>query len=99
MRQAGRYMPEYRALRLKHSILDICRTAELAAEVTLQPIRKFPGLDAAIIFSDILLLSEPMGIHVEFVKNEGPAIRNPIATERTSRRSSRSSPSAICRRC
>jgi len=81
MRQAGRYMPEYRALRLKHSILDICRTAELAAEVTLQPIRKFPGLDAAIIFSDILLLSEPMGIHVEFVKNEGPAIRNPIATE------------------
>jgi uroporphyrinogen decarboxylase len=81
MRQAGRYMPEYRALRLKHSILDICRTAELAAEVTLQPIRKFPGLDAAIIFSDILLLTEPMGIKVEFVKNEGPAIQNPIATE------------------
>ena len=81
MRQAGRYMPEYRALRLKHSILEICRTAELAAEVTLQPIRKFPGLDAAIIFSDILLLAEPMGITVEFVKNEGPAIRNPIATE------------------
>jgi uroporphyrinogen decarboxylase len=81
MRQAGRYMPEYRALRLKHSILDICRTAELAAEVTLQPIRKFPGLDAAIIFSDILLLAEPMGIKVEFVKNEGPAIQNPIATE------------------
>ena len=81
MRQAGRYMPEYRALRLKHSILDICRTAELAAEVTLQPIQKFPGLDAAIIFSDILLLTEPMGIHVEFVKNEGPAIQNPVATE------------------
>src|SRR5262249_60004343 len=81
MRQAGRYMPEYRALRLKHSILEICRTAELAAEVTLQPIRKFPGLDAAIIFSDILLLTEPMGIHVEFVKNEGPAIQNPVATE------------------
>ncbi len=81
MRQAGRYMPEYRALRLKHSILDICRTAELAAEVTLQPIRKFPGLDAAIIFSDILLLMEPMGIRVEFVKNEGPAIQNPIAAE------------------
>jgi uroporphyrinogen decarboxylase len=81
MRQAGRYMPEYRELRKKHSILDICRTAELAAEVTLQPIRKFPDLDAAIIFSDILLLTEPMGIHVEFVKNEGPAIRNPVATE------------------
>lgn len=81
MRQAGRYMPEYRALRQKHSILEICRTAELAAEVTMQPIRKFPGLDAAIIFSDILLLSEPMGIRVEFVKNEGPAIQNPVATE------------------
>src|SRR5882672_8365393 len=81
MRQAGRYMPEYRALRQKYSILDICRTAELAAEVTLQPIRKFPGLDAAIIFSDILLLTEPMGIKVEFVKNEGPAIHNPIASE------------------
>jgi uroporphyrinogen decarboxylase len=81
MRQAGRYMPEYRALRQKHSILEICRTAELAAEVTMQPIRKFPGLDAAIIFSDILLLGEPMGIRVEFIKNEGPAIQNPIATE------------------
>lgn len=81
MRQAGRYMPEYRALRQNHSILEICRTAELAAEVTLQPIRKFPGLDAAIIFSDILLLTEPMGIRVEFVKNEGPAILNPVATE------------------
>jgi uroporphyrinogen decarboxylase len=80
MRQAGRYMPEYRALRQKHSILEICRTAELAAEVTLQPLRKFPGLDAGIIFSDILLLTEPMGIRVEFVKNEGPAIHNPIAT-------------------
>jgi uroporphyrinogen decarboxylase len=80
MRQAGRYMPEYRALRLHHSILDICRTAELAAEVTLQPLKKFPGLDAGIIFSDILLLTEPMGIQVEFVKNEGPQIHNPIAT-------------------
>jgi uroporphyrinogen decarboxylase len=80
MRQAGRYMPEYRALRQQHSILDICRTAELAAEVTLQPLRKFPGLDAGIIFSDILLLTEPMGIQVEFVKNEGPAIHNPVAT-------------------
>ncbi len=80
MRQAGRYMPEYRELRKKHSILDICRTADLAAEVTLQPLKKFPGLDAGIIFSDILLLTEPMGIQVEFVKGEGPAIHNPIAT-------------------
>ena len=81
MRQAGRYMPEYRALRQKHSILEICRTAELAAEVTMQPIQKFPGLDAAIIFSDILLLGEPMGIRVEFVKGEGPSIENPIQSE------------------
>ena len=80
MRQAGRYMPEYRALRQKYSILEICRTAELAAEVTLQPLRKFPGLDAGIIFSDILLITEPMGIRVEFVKNEGPVIHNPIST-------------------
>jgi uroporphyrinogen decarboxylase len=82
MRQAGRYMAEYRELRKKHTILEICRSAELAAEVTLQPIRRFPGLDAAIIFSDILLLTEPMGIHVEFVKNEGPAIRNPVGTRK-----------------
>jgi uroporphyrinogen decarboxylase len=74
-------MPEYRKLREKHGILDLCRTAELAAEVTLQPIRRFPGLDAAIIFSDILMIVQPMGIRVEFVKSEGPAILNPVATE------------------
>ncbi len=78
MRQAGRYMPEYRKLREKHPILEICMTAELASEVTLQPIRKFPGLDAAIIFSDILVLVRPMGIDVQFVKGEGPEIRNPV---------------------
>jgi uroporphyrinogen decarboxylase len=81
MRQAGRYMAEYRELRKKHTILDICKTAELAAQVTLQPLSRFPGLDAAIIFSDILLLTEPMGIQVEFVKGEGPSIGNPVATE------------------
>jgi uroporphyrinogen decarboxylase len=81
MRQAGRYMPEYRKLREKHPILEICMTAELAAEVTLQPLRKFPGLDAAIIFSDILVLIRPMGIRVEFVKGEGPEIRNPVRDE------------------
>ncbi|HLF93781.1 MAG TPA: uroporphyrinogen decarboxylase [Planctomycetota bacterium] len=81
MRQAGRYMAEYRELRKKHTILEICKTAELAAQVTFQPIRRFPGLDAAIIFSDILVLTEPMGIQVEFVKGEGPAIHNPVATE------------------
>jgi uroporphyrinogen decarboxylase len=81
MRQAGRYMAEYRELRKRHSILEICHSAELAAQVTLQPIRRFPGLDAAIIFSDILMLVQPMGIAVEFVQSEGPAIRNPVASD------------------
>jgi len=77
MRQAGRYMAEYRALRAKHSILELCKTPELAAEVTLQPIDRFP-LDAAIIFADILLPLEPMGLRLEFAAGEGPVIHNPI---------------------
>ena len=78
MRQAGRYMPEYRALREKYSLLTLCKTPELAAEVTLQPIRRFP-LDAAIIFADILLPLEPLGLHLEFAKGEGPVIHNPVS--------------------
>lgn len=77
MRQAGRYMQEYQAVRAKHSILEVCKTPELAAQVTLQPIERFP-LDAAIIFADILLPLEPMGISLEFVDSEGPVIRNPV---------------------
>ncbi|MFO0706181.1 MAG: uroporphyrinogen decarboxylase [Nitrospira sp.] len=77
MRQAGRYMSEYRALRAKHSILEMCKTPELAAQVTLQPIERFP-LDAAIIFADILLPLEPMGISLEFAEGEGPVIHNPV---------------------
>jgi len=77
MRQAGRYMPEYRSLRAKHSILDLCKTPELAAQVTLQPIDRFP-LDAAIIFADILLPLEAMGLSLEFADGEGPVIHNPI---------------------
>ncbi|MEK6683912.1 MAG: uroporphyrinogen decarboxylase [Nitrospirota bacterium] len=77
MRQAGRYMKEYRAIRKKHSILTICKTPELAAQVTLQPIEQF-DLDAAIIFADILLPLEPMGIELEFAKGEGPVIHNPV---------------------
>ncbi len=77
MRQAGRYMQEYQAIRAKHSILEVCKTPELAAQVTLQPIERFP-LDAAIIFADILLPLEPMGISLDFVESEGPVIRNPV---------------------
>ncbi len=77
MRQAGRYMPEYQKVRAKHSILDVCKTPELAAEVTLQPIERFP-LDAAIIFADILLPLEAMGVRLEFTEGEGPVIHNPV---------------------
>jgi len=77
MRQAGRYMKEYRALRKKYSFLEMCKNPELAAEVTLQPIHKFK-LDAAIIFSDILIPLEPMGVAFEFAKGEGPVFHRPI---------------------
>ena len=79
MRQAGRYMAEYRALRQRHSLLDICRTPELATTVTLQPIDKLE-VDAAILFSDLLLPLEPMGIPFDFVKGEGPVIDPPVRT-------------------
>lgn len=79
MRQAGRYMPEYRRLREKYTILEIIKTPELACEVTLQPIHAF-DLDAAIIFADILPPLEGMGLKLDFVKSEGPAIHNPIRT-------------------
>lgn len=77
MRQAGRYMPEYRAIRAKHSMLDTIRTPELAAEITLQPINAF-NMDAAIIFADILPPLIGMGFDLEFVKGVGPRIHNPI---------------------
>ena len=80
MRQAGRYMAEYQAIRRRHSILEVCKTPALAAEVTLQPIQRFQ-LDAAIIFADILLPLEAMGLHLEFVEGKGPVIDNPIRGE------------------
>jgi uroporphyrinogen decarboxylase len=79
MRQAGRYMSEYRALREKHSILEIIKTPDLACEVTLQPLAAF-DLDAAIIFADILPPLEGMGLQLEFAKGEGPIIHNPVRT-------------------
>jgi len=77
MRQAGRYMKEYRSLRRRYSFLQMCKTPDLAAQVTLLPIEAFK-LDAAIIFSDILIPLEPMGIELEFIKKEGPVIHHPI---------------------
>jgi len=74
MRQAGRYLPEYRAIRKDvNNFLDLCYNPKLASEVTLQPIRRF-GFDAAIIFSDILVIPDALGIDVKFVKNEGPKL-------------------------
>ena len=72
MRQAGRYMPEYRELRARYELLDICRSPELCAQVTLQPVDAIE-VDAAILFSDLLLPLEPMGLPFDFVRGEGPA--------------------------
>src|SRR5688572_26486753 len=80
MRQAGRYMSEYRALRERHSLLDICRHPDLATEVTLQPVKRIE-VDAAILFSDLLLPLEPMGLPFDFIKGEGPQIERPIDSE------------------
>ncbi len=77
MRQAGRYMAEYRAIRARHTLLEICAQPELAAEVTLQPVNRL-DVDAAIIFADILLPLVPMGIELEFAAGEGPVIHNPV---------------------
>ena len=77
MRQAGRYMAEYRELRRRHTLLEICKEPELAVEVTLQPVERL-GVDAAILFSDILIPLAPLGIDFDFVQGEGPRISNPI---------------------
>jgi len=80
MRQAGRYMEEFRTIRQKHSLLEVAKNPELAVQVTLQPIKKL-NLDAAIIFADILLPLEPMGLRLEFAKGEGPVIHNPVRSK------------------
>jgi len=79
MRQAGRYMKQYREIRAKAGILEICKRPDLAATVTLQPIEVL-DVDAAIIFADLLLPVEPMGLKLKFVKGEGPVIANPVLT-------------------
>src|SRR5437762_8135895 len=77
MRQAGRYLAEYRAVREKYDFLTMCKTPELAAEVTLQPIDIF-GFDASIIFSDILVIPEAMGMKLQMIESKGPTFDEPI---------------------
>jgi len=81
MRQAGRYLPEYRALKARSSFLEMVRTPELATEVTLQPLERFP-LDAAILFSDILTVPDAMGLGLHFAEGEGPRFERPLRDER-----------------
>ncbi|MGH7893808.1 MAG: uroporphyrinogen decarboxylase family protein, partial [Candidatus Binatia bacterium] len=79
MRQAGRYMAEYRAVRARHGFLELCKTPDAAAEVTVTAVERL-GVDAAIIFADILLVLEPLGATIEFTTGDGPVIRTPVAT-------------------
>ena len=85
MRQAGRYLPEYRALRSEDEFFTVCRTPELATEVTLQPIRRFE-VDAAIIFSDILVVPQALGLEVQMVKGRGPVFPQPLQVPKDLRR-------------
>src|SRR5256885_12094759 len=77
MRQAGRFLPEYRALRAQHTLLELCHQPELAAQVALLPVERLK-VDAAIIFADILLPFEPLGLGLSFTAGEGPHIAHPI---------------------
>jgi uroporphyrinogen decarboxylase len=79
MRQAGRYMKEYRDLRERHGFLDLCKDSDLATEVSVYAVERL-AVDAAIVFSDILLLLEPMGLILEYAKGDGPIIHNPVRT-------------------
>ena len=85
MRQAGRYLPEYRALRARYGFLELCKTPAAAAEVTLQPVERL-GVDAAILFADILLVLEPLGVGLEFTKGDGPRIQRPVRSAEDVRR-------------
>ena len=85
MRQAGRYMKEYREVRARHSFLEMCKKPEVAAEVTVYAAHRL-NVDAAIIFADILLILEPMGLDLEFARGEGPVIHNPVRSAEDVRR-------------
>ena len=79
MRQAGRYLPEYRAIRERTDFLTLCKTPELASEVTVQPV-DIIGVDAAILFSDILVIPEAMGMQLEIIESKGPTFDDPVRT-------------------
>ncbi|CCK71527.1 uroporphyrinogen decarboxylase HEM12 KNAG_0H01140 [Huiozyma naganishii CBS 8797] len=82
MRQAGRYLPEYHEVKGSRDFFEVCRDAEVAAEITIQPVRRYRGLiDAAIIFSDILVIPQAMGCVVEMVEGKGPSFPQPLRTE------------------
>jgi len=81
MRQAGRYLPEFMAIRDKYDFFTRCRTPELASEITVQPIRRY-GMDAAILFSDILVIPQAMNIEVQMKPNFGPYLPNPVRDQK-----------------
>jgi uroporphyrinogen decarboxylase len=80
MRQAGRYMEDYRKLRAQHGFLELCKRPDLAAEITITPVERL-GVDAAILFADILLILEPLGVGLEYSKSDGPVIQRPVRSE------------------